>query len=104
VLFMFGSEYGLLFGAANRRAAAARERHSGPRRTPTPASPLRPSVSFRMARRLNSPKTKDSEAERVLMGEITARSPRPPEPPLQNSALDAALDRWTMAFEESRRS
>src|SRR5205085_5217601 len=29
VLFMFGSEYGPLFGAANRRAAEARERRSG---------------------------------------------------------------------------
>src|SRR4051812_46479895 len=37
VLFMFGAEYGPLFGAANRRAAAARERRSGSRRTPTPA-------------------------------------------------------------------
>ena len=29
VLFMFGAEYGPLFSAANRRAAAARERRSG---------------------------------------------------------------------------
>jgi hypothetical protein len=33
VLFMFGSNYGPLFSAANRRAAAARERRSGARRT-----------------------------------------------------------------------
>src|SRR3954469_3579853 len=32
VLFMFGGDYGPLFSAANRRAAAARERHSGARR------------------------------------------------------------------------
>src|SRR3954471_23780123 len=38
VLFMFGADYGPLFSAANRRAAAARERRSGLRRTPqTPA-------------------------------------------------------------------
>src|SRR3954447_3321534 len=43
VLFMFGSEYGPLFSAANRRAAAARERRSGARRTLlTPAKPSRP--------------------------------------------------------------
>src|SRR5215218_5037564 len=36
ILFMFGAEYGLLFGAANRRAQAARERRSGARRTSTP--------------------------------------------------------------------
>ena len=33
VLFMFGSDYGPLFSAANKRAAAARERRSGVRRT-----------------------------------------------------------------------
>src|SRR3954465_2728216 len=38
VLFMFGSEYGPLFSVANRRAAAARERRSGARRT-LPANP-----------------------------------------------------------------
>src|SRR3954449_10595953 len=32
VLFMFGAGYGPLFGAANRQAAAARERRSGSRR------------------------------------------------------------------------
>ena len=32
VLFLFGSDYGPLFSAANRRAAAARERRSGTRR------------------------------------------------------------------------
>jgi hypothetical protein len=104
VLFMFGSEYGPLFSAANRRAAAARERHSGPRRTATPASRPQPSTSFLMARPLISPKNKGSEADKVLMGEITARDLRPPKPPSQNSALDTALDRWKLAFEESRRS
>ena len=33
VLFLFGSDYGPLFSAANKRAAAARERRSGARRT-----------------------------------------------------------------------
>src|SRR3954468_498460 len=44
VLFMFGSDYGPLFGAANKRAAAARERRSGVCRTPTPANPPQPST------------------------------------------------------------
>src|SRR3954471_7472770 len=39
VLFMFGSDYGPLFSAANRRDAAARERRAGSYRTPTPATP-----------------------------------------------------------------
>src|SRR3954447_7149520 len=34
VLFTFGADYGPLFSAANRRAAAARERRSGSRRGP----------------------------------------------------------------------
>ena len=99
VLFMFGSDYGPLFSAANKRAAAARERRSGARRTPTPANPPRPSTGFLTARPLNSPKNKDSEAAKVLMGEIR---PMPPQPPLPNSALDAALDRWTLAFEKAK--
>ena len=37
VLFLFGSDYGPLFSAANRRAAAARERRSGSRRVSGPA-------------------------------------------------------------------
>src|SRR3954451_4352178 len=70
VLFMFGAEYGPLFSAANKRAAAARERHSGARRAPAPANPSQPSTGFRMARPLKSPKNKDSEADKVIMGEI----------------------------------
>src|SRR3954449_7619931 len=66
VLFMFGSDYGPLFSAANRRAAAARERRSGARRTLTPANPPRPSTNILKARPLNSPKYKDSEAAKVL--------------------------------------
>src|SRR3954467_13161839 len=44
VLFMFGADYGPLFSMANKRAAAARERRSGARRTLTPAKLLRPST------------------------------------------------------------
>src|SRR5206468_4838826 len=85
-LFMFGSEYGPLFSAANKRAAATRERRSGARRTQTLANPARPSTGFLRARPLNSPKNKSSEAEKVFMGEIR---PKPPNPHLRNSALDA---------------
>src|SRR5215212_2958490 len=46
VLFLFGSDYGPLFSMANKRAAAARERRSGARRTATPANPPRPSTAF----------------------------------------------------------
>src|SRR5215218_7851722 len=83
VLFLFGSDYGPLFSMANKRAAAARERRSGTLRTPpTPANPPRSSTGFLKAWPLNSPKNKDSEADKVIMGEIMVRSPRPPEPHL----------------------
>src|SRR4051794_34992822 len=95
VLFMFGGEYGPLFGAANKRATAARERRSGARRTPTPANPPRPSTRALMARPLNSPKNKDSEAEKVLMGEIRSAPP----PISRNPNLEAALERWKKAAE-----
>src|SRR5690242_11955302 len=71
VLFLFGAEYGPLFSAANKRAAAARERRSGRRRTSTPANPSRPPTGFLTVRPLNSPKYKESEAAKVIMGEIT---------------------------------
>src|SRR3954453_11234610 len=74
VLFMFGSDYGPLFGAANRRAAAARERRSGSRRVPGSAAVRRPSLGLPAARLTNSPKNKSREAVKVIMGEIrTAR-------------------------------
>jgi hypothetical protein len=104
VLFMFGSEYGPLFSAANRRAAAARERRSGARRMPTPAKPLRPSTGVLKARPLNSPKNKSREADKVIMGEIrTALADLPaPTPPLP--AFEAALNRFKEAFEGSSAS
>src|SRR5215212_4218117 len=66
VLFLFGSDYGPLFSAANRRAAAARERRSGSRRTfLTPANPFRPSKQH-----LNGSKRLSRKAD-------TAAKPRP---------------------------
>ena len=51
-------DYGPLFGAANRRAAAARERRSGARRSPGPAAVRQPSTGLPAARLTNSPKSK----------------------------------------------
>ena len=103
VLFMFGAEYGPLFGAANRRAAAARERRSGARRGPPgPAAVRRSSTGLPAARPLISPKSKSSEASKVIMGEIRpalADLPALPPPP---PAFEAALNRFKKAFEESR--
>jgi hypothetical protein len=92
---MFGADYGPLFSMANGRVAAARERHSGARRTSTPAKLLRPSTGLLTARPLNSPKYKDSEAAKVIMGEIRASPP----PISLNPNLEAALERWKKAAE-----
>jgi hypothetical protein len=99
VLFRFGGEYAPLFAAANNRAAAARGGQGRARRQISPAPAPRPSAARAVAPSLKSPKSKSEAEPLVLMGEIT---PRLPEPPLQNSALDAALDRWRRAFEKSR--
>src|SRR4051794_13730609 len=68
VLFMFGSDYGPLFSAANRRAAAVRERRSGSRRASGLAASQRPSAELPAARLTNSPKNKSREASKVIMG------------------------------------
>src|SRR3954469_18246370 len=61
VLFMFGSEFGPLFSAANRRAAAARERRSRRWPTPGPTAARRASTPVLAARPFNSPKSKSRE-------------------------------------------
>jgi hypothetical protein len=65
VLYLFGSDYGPLFSAANRRAAAARERRSGIRRLarPRPGGRLRRSQQLGC---LTRPKTKVAKRIRWL--------------------------------------
>src|SRR3954463_2868164 len=102
VLFMFGSDYGPLFSSANRRAAAARERRSGSRRGSGLAASRRPSLGLPAARLTNSPKSKSSEASRVIMGEIRKASADLPAPITPLPAFEAALNRFKKAFEEGR--
>src|SRR3954468_15825334 len=102
VLFMFGSDYGPLFSAANRRAAAARERRSGSRRGSGLAASRRPSLGLPAARFTNSPKSKRSEAGKVIMGEIRTASADLPALPPPLPAFEAALNRFKKAFEEGR--
>jgi hypothetical protein len=100
VLYQFGSDYGPAFRAANKAAVAARGGRERPQPVAGPAPVLRPSAGFPVARSFKSPKNKGEAEPLVLMGKIT---PHLPEPPLPNSALDSALERWKLAFEESRR-
>ena len=103
VEFQFGTEYVPLFVAANRRAAAARERRLAAAPLPIPAGPWRPSTASTAAfppgaaRPLNSPKSKLSEATVVYLGENRASAPSP----LRNPTLEAALDRWKRAAEKA---
>jgi len=86
VLFMFGAELwpavqrGQQTGCGGPRAAFGR---------------ARPSTNVLKARPLNSPKYKDSEAAKVIMGEIRASPP----PISLNPNLEAALERWKKAAE-----
>jgi hypothetical protein len=99
VAFMFGADYAEAFRAANARAAAARDRRPRVEAGRPSAPPRRPSTAVPAPRPTNSPKYTGSEASRS----IWARSvPKPPEPSLQNSALNAALDRWKLAFEKAK--
>jgi len=100
VLFRFGGEYAPLFVAANNRAAAARGGQGRSRRQISPVPVSRPSVARGTAPSLKSPKSKSKAENKVLMGEVAIQLPKSH---LQKSALDSALERWTKAFEESRR-
>jgi hypothetical protein len=99
VAFVFGADYRDAFSLANKRAQAARDRKLRVGRAQVPAKLQRPSPATPAARPENSPKWKGSEASRYIWARST---PRPPDPPLQNSALDAALDRWKLAFEKAK--
>jgi hypothetical protein len=90
--FQFGSDYAPLFIAANARAAAARGRREGARRSLTPETARGPSPASPEAR-AKSPKGKSPPERKVIMGEIA----KPPRAPVLNTNLEAALDRLRKA-------
>src|SRR4051794_37273827 len=96
VLFQFGGDYAASFSRANQRAQAARERHSRVRRAFTPAIASCPATAALKPSALSSPKSKSSEAAKVLMGELR---PKLPEPSSFNPKLEAALEQWKKAAE-----
>ena len=104
VLFLFGSDYGPLFSAANRRVAAARERRSRSRWGSGLPARERRSAAVVSTRRTNSPKNKSSGASMVIMGEIRTALADLPVPITPLRAFEAALNRFKKAFEESRPS
>jgi hypothetical protein len=93
ILFRLGADYAPAFIAANRRAAAARGRHSGERRALAPSTPQRTSsVDFR-ASPLNSPKATGVSESPVLMGEVRKEIGIPPQASELNPDIEAALER-----------
>ena len=98
---MSSAEYLPLFVAANRRAAAARERRLAARPLPIPATvPCAPTAlpgALPGIRPLKSPKSKLSGATVVYLGETRPSTPAP----LRNPTLEAALDRWKRAAEKA---
>src|SRR3954447_4793295 len=96
VLFQFGGDYAASLSQANQRAQKARERQSRARRASVSAMASRSSAATAAPTVLSSPKLKTSEAARVLMGELT---PKSPEPISANLKLEAALEQWRRAAE-----
>jgi hypothetical protein len=94
--FQFGSDYAPAFIAANARAAAARGRQEGARRTLTPDSARRPSAGS-AGPPLKSPKSKSEAESSVIMGEVVKGSGIPPQASEPYAPLEAALERLKRA-------
>jgi hypothetical protein len=101
ILFRLGAEYASAFIAANRRAAAARGRHSGERRTLAPSTPQRASTANFRASPLNSPKATGVSECMVPMGEVR-KSGLPPQASEPNPRLEAALEKLLQGIRQSR--
>jgi hypothetical protein len=102
ILFRLGADYAPAFIAANRRAAAARGRHSGERRVLAPSAPQRASTANFRASPLNSPKAIGVSESTVPMGEIRKESGIPPKALEPDPRLEAALDRLLQGIRQSR--
>jgi hypothetical protein len=95
--FVFGSQYAPLFIAANRRAAAARERGSQERRLDEGARE-RGGASVTSAGALsglNLPKSRNPSERGMIMGKL--ESGIPPQASVPNPNLEAALERLRKA-------
>lgn len=91
ILFRFGPEHAPAFAKANARAQAARGAHSGKRRPITPA-PAHMVSQARPGDCRKSPSHKHPQAVAVvIMGDQAG--------PQSETALDAAVERWKIAFE-----
>jgi hypothetical protein len=101
ILFRLGADYAPAFIAANRRAAVARGRHSGERRTLAPSTPQRASTANFRASPLNSPKATGVSESPVPMGEIRKGSGLPPKAYVPDPKLEAALENLRRAIRKA---
>ena len=58
-----------------------------------------PGRLYQREHRSNSPKNISSKADKLIMDELRRK---PPQPPFLTSALEAALDRWKLAFSKAK--
>ena len=101
VKFMFGSEYGSAFVAANARAAAAHGSRSGAERT-IPAEPARrPLAALAQSSILKSPKSTNPSEKSLLMGEVRREIGIPPKAFVPDPKLEAALERLKMGIRQA---
>jgi hypothetical protein len=98
ILFVFGPDYAPSFIKANRRAAVARERHSGERRPLSPPRTQQPSMSLPRAPSTNSPKDKERSGSQVIMGDLRKPIGLPPRAFEPDPRLEAALDKLKKAI------
>ncbi len=92
ILFVFGSDYGPAFLAANKRARAARSGVPGARRPLAPTAAQRPSTALLEAHNLKRPKSKSEAIPQVIMGPLRQQSSLPAQPS-SPTTLDLALQR-----------
>jgi hypothetical protein len=102
ILFRLGVDYAPALIAANKRAAAARERHSGERRALMPSSTQAASTVNFCASSLKSPKATGVSESTVPMGEVRKKSGLPPKTIDPNPKLEAALDKLLQGIRQSR--
>jgi len=104
VLFNFGTDYAPMFIAANRRAAAARERQKASQRSQALVSARRASTVKFEASPLKGPKSRNPSERTVLMGPLAKECGLPPTALEPNPKLEAALDRLLQGIRQSRGS
>jgi hypothetical protein len=95
IRFVFGSEYGPLFIAANKRSKLARGGHAGDRRPIMPSNASRLPTAFPEAKKFNSPKSKSVADPKVNLGDLRTGKTigLPPKTFEPDANLEAALER-----------